>query len=71
MISLETGDGASALLAETNAGLTIFDTLTVTELDRTDSITTSVVEVAASGTGPLAGQRLACLACCRCRRARS
>ena len=56
VISLETGDGASALLAETNAGLTIFDTLTVTELDRTDSITTSVVEVAASGTGPLAGQ---------------
>ncbi|AMV30541.1 Cadherin domain protein [Pirellula sp. SH-Sr6A] len=56
VISIETGNGASAFLTEGNAGLTATDTLTVTELDRNNMITTSVVSVVESGTGPTTGR---------------
>jgi VCBS repeat-containing protein len=42
VISIETGDLATAGLTETNGGLSISDTLTVTEIDRTDTVELSI-----------------------------
>ena len=41
-IRVETGDSASALLPETNAGLSTSGTLTVTDVDTADEISTSI-----------------------------
>jgi VCBS repeat-containing protein len=56
VISLESGDSGAEALTETDAGLNTSGTLTVTELDRTDDITTTVVSVSESGSGPSAGR---------------
>ena len=43
-------DSAAETLAETNAALTTSGTLTVVDLDLSDSVTATVLSVAASGT---------------------
>jgi hypothetical protein len=48
VISLVTGDLAAAGLTETNAGLSVSDTLTVTDVDLSDTVASSAT-VAASG----------------------
>ena len=50
MITVQTDDAATAGVTETNVGLRVSDTLTVTEVDLTDEIDLSVVSVVASGT---------------------
>ncbi|MCW5738470.1 MAG: VCBS domain-containing protein, partial [Enhydrobacter sp.] len=64
VISVGAGDAISGTVAETNAGnLTVSDTLTVTDLDRTDIVTPSVVSVVASGvTAGLGSDNAALLA---------
>ena len=49
LISVEAGDSASAGLTETNAGLTVSDTLTVRDLDDSDTVSNTRV-VAVGGT---------------------
>jgi VCBS repeat-containing protein len=53
-ITVASGNSDAATLAETNAGLTSSGSLTVGDLDRTDTATASVVSVVPSGstTGP-------------------
>ncbi|SSW89296.1 T1SS-143 domain-containing protein, partial [Rhodopseudomonas pentothenatexigens] len=59
VISLGSGDSASADLTETNAGLTASGTLTVSDVDVTDVVTGSVHSVTASGpTGGLSNADL-------------
>ncbi len=50
VISVESGDSAAESLTETNATLSTSGTLTVTDLDLTDSVTSAVTSVVASGT---------------------
>ena len=50
VISVQSGDLAIVGLTETNAGLSVFDTLTVTEVDLTDQYHHVGVSVAACGT---------------------
>ncbi len=50
VISVESGDSAAESLTETNATLTTSGTLTVTDLDLTDAVTSAVTSVVASGT---------------------
>ncbi|MBH9553330.1 beta strand repeat-containing protein, partial [Inhella gelatinilytica] len=50
VISLQAGDSAAVALAETNAGLTASDTLTVRDADDIDTVTNAVTAVVASGT---------------------
>jgi len=50
VITVGAGDSAAETLTETNAGLTISDTLTVVDLDLSDAVTASVQGVVASGT---------------------
>ncbi|MEO3480048.1 FG-GAP-like repeat-containing protein [Phaeobacter sp. CAU 1743] len=52
ILSLETGDGASANLTETEGALSATDTLTVRDVDVSDSVTTSVT---VAQTGVTAG----------------
>ena len=47
-IQLVAGDLATALLTETNAGLTATDTLTVRDVDLSDTVSSSVTTVVAS-----------------------
>ncbi|WP_095082316.1 VCBS domain-containing protein [Pseudomonas sp. Irchel s3h17] len=49
-IHLVTSDSASATLTETNAGLTASGTLSVNDVDLSDSISTSITGVVATGT---------------------
>ena len=49
-IQLLAGDLATALLTETNAGLTATDTLTVRDVDLSDTVSSSVTTVLASGS---------------------
>jgi len=49
VIQLVTTDSAAASLTETNAGLSTSGTLTVTDVDLTDTVNSSVTTVAASG----------------------
>ncbi|MCX7303598.1 MAG: VCBS domain-containing protein, partial [Hyphomicrobiales bacterium] len=56
VISVESNDLALFGLTESNVALTKSGTLTVTEVDLTDRIVTSVVDVDMAGTGPLTGQ---------------
>jgi VCBS repeat-containing protein len=50
VISVESGDSAAASLTETNATLATSGTLTVTDLDLTDTVASAVTSVVASGT---------------------
>ncbi len=50
VISVESGDVAAESLMETNSTLSTSGTLTVTDLDLTDTVTSSVTSVVASGT---------------------
>ncbi|MBH9554383.1 tandem-95 repeat protein, partial [Inhella gelatinilytica] len=50
VISVETGDVAAVGVTETNAGLTASDTLTVVDVDTTDTVTNAVTAVAVGGT---------------------
>ena len=54
-ISLQSGDAASASLDETNAGLTASGTLTVTDIDLSDTVAVAKSSVAVSGTYAWAG----------------
>ncbi len=49
-MSIESGDSAASALTETNTTLTSSGTLTVTDLDTTDIVTSTVSGVVASGT---------------------
>jgi VCBS repeat-containing protein len=49
-VSLEGNDSAAATLVETNAGLATGGTLTVTDLDRSNTVTAAVSSVTATGT---------------------
>ncbi|MCF6777928.1 VCBS domain-containing protein, partial [Thiotrichales bacterium 19X7-9] len=49
VISIEAGDSAAESLIETNAGLTVSDTLTTTDLDLTDTVSVAVTSVVESG----------------------
>ncbi len=51
VISVKSGDSASAALVEADAGLQTSDTLTFGDVDLTDQLTLSVVSVAATGIG--------------------
>ncbi|HBJ36396.1 MAG TPA: hypothetical protein DDZ51_16940 [Planctomycetaceae bacterium] len=50
IISLGTGDSQSATLVESNAGLTTHGTLSVTDVDVSNTVTATVTNVVASGT---------------------
>ncbi len=50
VISVESGDSAAEGLTETNATLTTSGTLTVMDMDLTDTVTSAVTSVVASGT---------------------
>ncbi|MGB7324456.1 MAG: VCBS domain-containing protein [Rubripirellula sp.] len=49
-VFVDTGDRSSRLLTETNTTLTASETLTVTDIDTTDIVTSSVTGVTTSGT---------------------
>ncbi|MCF6776594.1 VCBS domain-containing protein, partial [Thiotrichales bacterium 19X7-9] len=49
VISIEAGDSAAESLTESNAGLTVSDTLTTTDLDLTDTVSVAVTSVVESG----------------------
>ena len=49
LISVGAGDSAAKTIAETNAGLTVSDTLTVVDADLSDAVTSTVFSVVASG----------------------
>jgi hypothetical protein len=50
VISVESGDSAAESLMEANATLSTGGTLTVTDLDLSDAVTSAVTSVVASGT---------------------
>jgi T1SS-143 domain-containing protein len=51
VISIDGGDGDYVFLTETNAGLTANGSLSVTDVDLSDTVTASVLSVTASGSG--------------------
>jgi VCBS repeat-containing protein len=48
-IRVESGDGASVTIPETNSGLTASDTLTVTDIDAADTVSTSIALTTVTG----------------------
>ena len=55
VVSVKPLDSALETVSETNAGLTLSDTLTVIDADLTDTVTLSSTATAVTATGPLGG----------------